>query len=235
MTSRKPSWPERLGCLLAALSLLAFSPVEASPQKKPSSVKKAAKAKHNKARAPAKPASPAARAESGGDESETLIAETRPREEGESALHGAASFYGRGFHGRRAASGERFDAAGMTAASNRFPLGTWVAVRHLGNDRCVVVRINDRMHARHRVRIIDLSRGAAEKLRMIKAGVVLVRVARLREAPGANQDEVCSRAFSMAEKAACAECDPPESLVIPDGPSIPDEAAVERLPNVSQP
>lgn len=94
----------------------------------------------------------------------------------ETGLHGIASFYGPGFHGRRTASGEIFDQRGFSAASNRFPLGTWVAVRRLDDDRCVVLRINDRMHPSHRRRIIDVSRGAAETLGMVNAGVVLVRV-----------------------------------------------------------
>lgn len=90
-------------------------------------------------------------------------------------IHGSASFYGPGFRGRRSASGEHFDPREFTAASNRFPLGTWVAVERLDTGRCAVVRVNDRMHARNRRRVIDLSRAAAEHLRMISAGVVLVR------------------------------------------------------------
>jgi rare lipoprotein A len=98
---------------------------------------------------------------------------------GATGLHGVASFYGPGFHGRRTATGEVFDQRGYTAASNRFPLNTWVAVRRMDDGRCVVVKINDRMHASHRRRVVDLSRAAAEALGMIRAGVVLVRVAGL--------------------------------------------------------
>lgn len=110
-----------------------------------------------------------------------------------SGLHGTASFYGQGFHGRPTATGERFDSRGFTAASNRFPLGSWVAVRRLDNNLCAVVKVNDRMRARHRKRIIDVSRGVAEYLDMIRSGVVLVRVAPLKGGP--RGDASCHAAF----------------------------------------
>jgi hypothetical protein len=46
----------------------------------------------------------------------------------------------------------------------------------LDNERCAIVKVNDRMHARHRRRVIDVSLGVAEYLDMVRAGVVLVRV-----------------------------------------------------------
>lgn len=90
-------------------------------------------------------------------------------------LHGAASFYGHGFLNRRTASGERFTVHGYTAASNRFPLGSKVEVWRTDGSRCALVQVNDRM-GRHRSRVIDVSRGAAEHLQMIGPGVVRVRV-----------------------------------------------------------
>ncbi|HNH24642.1 MAG TPA: septal ring lytic transglycosylase RlpA family protein [Accumulibacter sp.] len=89
-------------------------------------------------------------------------------------ISGRASFYGERFAGRKTASGERFDHQLISAASNRFPLGTVVAVRRVLSARCVVVRINDRMG--HRTRVIDLSREAAVQLGMIDAGVTDVEV-----------------------------------------------------------
>jgi rare lipoprotein A len=111
-------------------------------------------------------------------------------------LQGSASFYGSGFQGRRTASGDRFDARAFTAASNRFPLNSWVAVQRPDNDRCAIVKINDRMHARHRKRIIDVSRGVAEYLGMVRAGVVLVRVAPIK---GARTEANCHAAFEPDE------------------------------------
>jgi len=87
---------------------------------------------------------------------------------------GPASYYGRGFAGRRTASGERFDPRAMTAASPSLPFGTRVRVTRSSGES-VTVRINDRCGCPGG-RIIDLSEGAARKIGMLKAGVVHVRV-----------------------------------------------------------
>lgn len=96
---------------------------------------------------------------------------------GSVGLRGKASYYGNGFQGHKTSTGERFDASQFTAASNHFPLGTMVAVRRSDIDRCAIVKVNDRMHAKHRQRVIDVSRSVAEYLDMVRAGVVLVSVA----------------------------------------------------------
>lgn len=88
---------------------------------------------------------------------------------------GKASYYGQAHHGKRTASGERFDQHALTAAHRTLPFGTRVRVTNLNNERSVVVRINDRGPF-VRGRIIDLSRAAAERLDMLRAGVVPVRL-----------------------------------------------------------
>lgn len=88
---------------------------------------------------------------------------------------GKASWYGPGFHGKLTASGKRFNQNALTAAHRRLPLGTWVRVTNLNNDKQVVVEINDRGPYRGR-RIIDLSKKAARELGMIEDGVVRVKV-----------------------------------------------------------
>ena len=45
---------------------------------------------------------------------------------------GMASYYGRGFHGRKTASGERFSQDEMTAAHRQLPLGTKIMVENPG-------------------------------------------------------------------------------------------------------
>lgn len=82
---------------------------------------------------------------------------------------GVASYYGRKFHGRRTANGERFDMNAMTAAHKTLPFGTRVRVTNPRNGRSVTVRINDRGPF-IRGRTIDLSRAAAEELGMISSG-----------------------------------------------------------------
>ena len=82
---------------------------------------------------------------------------------------GGASWYGPGFHGRRTASGERYDMHALTAAHRTLPFGTLVRVHSLVNGREVDVRITDRGPYAHN-RIIDVSRAAAAELGMLGLG-----------------------------------------------------------------
>ena len=91
---------------------------------------------------------------------------------------GLASYYADRFHGRLTANGERYDRQAFTAAHRRLPFGTQVVVTRLDDGRAVTVRINDRGPF-VRGRVIDLSHAAAEKLGMLRQGVVEVRVVRL--------------------------------------------------------
>ncbi|MBD1432797.1 septal ring lytic transglycosylase RlpA family protein [Sphingobacterium sp. DN00404] len=94
---------------------------------------------------------------------------------GEVRERGNASYYGGKFHGRTTASGERFNQNAMTAAHRTLPFGTKVTVKNLNNGKQVVVRINDRGPS-SKSRMIDLSKGAATKIGMIRAGVVPVEI-----------------------------------------------------------
>lgn len=89
---------------------------------------------------------------------------------------GYATWYGAAFAGRPTASGERFDPSQMTAAHRTLPFGTWVEVTRVDTGQSVRVRINDRGPFGHEDRIIDLSRGAADKLGLVKAGVARVQL-----------------------------------------------------------
>jgi rare lipoprotein A len=91
------------------------------------------------------------------------------------AQEGLASWYGKRFHKKKTASGERYDMHELTAAHRTLPLATVVRVTNLSNNRTVVVRINDRGPFR-RGRVIDLSASAAEELDMRGDGVVPVRI-----------------------------------------------------------
>lgn len=90
-------------------------------------------------------------------------------------LHGIASWYGGLFDGRQTASGEIFDKDALTACHPTLPFGTLVRVINLRNRRSVVVRINDRGDL-NPGRVIDLSTGAANRLGMLGAGLVKVRL-----------------------------------------------------------
>ena len=95
---------------------------------------------------------------------------------------GLASWYGEQFNGRPTATGERFDMHALTAAHKTLPLPGLVEVTNLANGRRIVVRVNDRGPFVDN-RIIDLSRGSAEALGMLQAGVGEVRVRYLGRAP----------------------------------------------------
>lgn len=88
---------------------------------------------------------------------------------------GKASWYGRFFQHKKTASGEPYNMYDFTAAHRTLPLGSWVKVTNLKNQRSVVVRVNDRGPV-PRSRIIDLSYGAAKMLDMGHDGIDPVRL-----------------------------------------------------------
>ena len=90
-----------------------------------------------------------------------------------SSFSGMASWYGPGFNGKRTASGEIFSGDKLTAAHRTLPFGTKVKVTH-GSDS-VIVRVNDRGPYSHG-RVIDLSRAAAEKIKLKRKGVGRVSI-----------------------------------------------------------
>ena len=91
---------------------------------------------------------------------------------------GIASWYGKKFHGRKTSNGEIYNMYGVTAAHKTLPLGTYVRVRNLKNNKKIDVRINDRGPF-VRGRIIDLSYGAAKKMGIVGAGTAPVEVTAL--------------------------------------------------------
>lgn len=88
---------------------------------------------------------------------------------------GYASWYGPNFHGRRTASGERYDMHQMTAAHPSLPFGTLVTVRNAENGREAVVRVNDR-GPYSKGRILDLSFEAAKQLGVVGPGTAIVEL-----------------------------------------------------------
>lgn len=88
---------------------------------------------------------------------------------------GIASWYGREFHGRKTASGEKFNMNEMTAAHKTLPLGSVVLVKNLDNGKIVKVRINDRGPYKGK-RILDLSYAAAKRIDMLSEGEAMVGI-----------------------------------------------------------
>jgi rare lipoprotein A len=92
---------------------------------------------------------------------------------------GLASYYAHKFHGRKTASGETYHRDKLTAAHRSLPFGTRLKVTNLANGREVMVRVNDRGPF-VKGRIIDLSYAAALELKMVRQGVVRVKVVAVR-------------------------------------------------------
>lgn len=78
---------------------------------------------------------------------------------------GKASYYANMLHGRRTASGEKYNKNKLTAAHRTLPLGTRVKVTNKRNGRWVMVTINDRGPYSKKY-VLDLSRRAAKHLGM---------------------------------------------------------------------
>ena len=97
---------------------------------------------------------------------------------------GHASWYGPGFHGKKTASGKKFNRHALTAAHKTLPLNSKALVTNLETHESVVVTINDRgPHGRGR--LIDLSQAAAHAIGIHGVGKVLVTA--LEDSQGSNE------------------------------------------------
>jgi len=83
------------------------------------------------------------------------------------------SWYGSEFHGKKTASGQKYDMYAMTAAHKTLPLLSYAKVTNLKNHRSIIVRINDR-GSFHGKRNMDLSYAAAKELGIRGIGSVEV-------------------------------------------------------------
>ena len=88
---------------------------------------------------------------------------------------GKASWYGKPFHRRLTANGERYNMYNMTAAHRTYAMNTILKVTNLDTKKSVRVRVNDRGPF-YSSRDIDLSYGAAKKIGMTKKGVGRVKI-----------------------------------------------------------
>jgi rare lipoprotein A len=88
---------------------------------------------------------------------------------------GAASWYGKDFHGKKTASGEIYNQNELTAASKTLPLGSTAKVTNPDTGRSVTVKINDR-GPYVGDRVMDLSKAAANKIGIKDKGVSHVKI-----------------------------------------------------------
>lgn len=134
---------------------------------------------------------------------------------------GVASWYGREFHGRPTANGERYDMLAMTAAHPTLPIPSYVRVTHLANGRSVVVRINDRGPFR-RGRLIDLSYVAAAKLGLVGHGSGPVEVRSVLPGRSATPAVITAKTVPATERVA------PDTVYLQVG-AFGEAAAAQRL------
>lgn len=86
-----------------------------------------------------------------------------------------ASWYGPKFHGKLTANGEIYNQMALTAAHKSLKFGTLLKVTNPKNGRSVIVRINDR-GPYIEGRDLDLSKGAAIELGLLRKGVARVKI-----------------------------------------------------------
>ena len=110
---------------------------------------------------------------------------------------GIASWYGKDFHGKQTANGEKYDMHAMTAAHKILPFNTRLRVTNLDNNRSITVRVNDRGPFVAN-RIIDLSRNGAEQLDMIGPGTARVRIESIGTIPGMNNGDLTGKFYIQA-------------------------------------
>lgn len=91
---------------------------------------------------------------------------------------GLASWYGRQFHGKKTASGEKFDMHALTAAHRSLPMNCYIKVTNKSNGKSVVVRVNDRGPF-HGNRVLDLSYGTAKAIGITQSGTGNVAIERV--------------------------------------------------------
>lgn len=87
----------------------------------------------------------------------------------------AASHYGvgDGYHGRKTANGETYNAYGISAAHRDYAFGTRLKVTNVANKKSVIVRINDRGPYVDG-RFVDLSYGAFSAIANPSQGIITV-------------------------------------------------------------
>lgn len=87
-----------------------------------------------------------------------------------SIISGEASFYGYGFHGKKAADGSTYDQNALTCANKTLPFNTKLKVTLQTTGKSVIVKVTDRGPYEHG-RILDLSVAAAKEIGLYAVGI----------------------------------------------------------------
>ncbi|USZ15796.1 septal ring lytic transglycosylase RlpA family protein [Moraxella sp. FZFQ2102] len=111
-----------------------------------------------------------------------------------SAQAATVTYYGDKFHGRKTASGERFNQNAMTCASNSHKMGTLLEVTNVKNGKSVVCRVNDTGGFSKYGVSLDLSKGAFAKIAPLSQGRAQVTIKRV---DGNQQAEVSQETLAQ--------------------------------------
>ncbi|MDR2633394.1 MAG: septal ring lytic transglycosylase RlpA family protein [Treponema sp.] len=139
------------------------------------------------------------------------IGQTQPATSG-FRQEGIASYYGDEYDGLNTASGEKYDSTKFTAAHPSLPFGTILTVTNTQNNKQVIVRVNDRGPSKP-VRIIDVSKAAAEQLDMLITGT----------APVIIEERIPSSAVASASSSVLPSSSTPSIASSPQNTSTPSE------------
>lgn len=114
---------------------------------------------------------------------------------------GKASYYSNKLHGRKTSSGYKYHKDSMTCAYRKSPIGTWLRVKNLNNEKEVIVKVTDKGPF-VKGRIIDLSYAAAKELDFIRQGTTKVKVTDLgmEWTPQIENDSVKLDSIKQSEK-----------------------------------
>ena len=91
---------------------------------------------------------------------------------------GKASWYGGKHHGKKTASGEKYNMHSDTIAHKSWPFGTKVEITNLDNGKTTVGVVRDRGPYIHG-RVADVSYKIAQEIGLIKTGVCNVKIKKL--------------------------------------------------------
>lgn len=93
-----------------------------------------------------------------------------------------ASYYADKFHGRKTASGVKYDRNSLTCTHKTYPFGTILKVTNPKNKKVIYVKVNDRGPF-IKGRSIDLSYEAAKEINVINKGVFYILIERVNSIP----------------------------------------------------
>ncbi|MPY08408.1 septal ring lytic transglycosylase RlpA family protein [Moraxella catarrhalis] len=114
-----------------------------------------------------------------------------------SAQAATVTFYGDKFHGKKTASGERFNQNAMTCASNSHKFGTRLKVTNTTNDKSVICRVNDRGGFSKYGVTLDLSKGAFAKIAPLAQGRARVIIEKVSDSIA--QDTQGNKSSTLAQ------------------------------------